>query len=119
MQRAALRLYAIVMPAQSADSIAVIFLSHRSGQDEAGYNAAAERMVKLAKAQPGYIGMDSVRDRDGVGITVSYWADDASARAWCDHPEHVEIREAGRQRWYCSYDLHVARIERSYDWSKA
>lgn len=114
-----MRLYAIVMPAQSADSIAVIFLSHRSGQDEAGYNAATERMVKLAKAQPGYIGMDSVHDRDGVGITVSYWADDASARAWRDHPEHVEIREAGRQRWYCSYDLHVARIERSYDWSKA
>lgn len=107
------------MPAQPANSIAVIFLSHHSGQDEAGYVAAAERMVKLAKVQPGYIGMDSVRDRGGVGITVSYWADDASARAWRDHPEHVEIREAGRQRWYSSYDLHVARIERSYDWSKA
>lgn len=118
MRQIALQPYANMMPAQSADSVAVIFLSHRTAQDAAGYQAAAERMEELAKIQPGFIAMDSVCDSSGHGITVSYWADDASARAWRDHPEHGAIREAGRQRWYNSYDLHVARIERSYEWSK-
>ncbi len=98
---------------------AVIFTSKRAAADDAGYGAVAQRMVDLGARYDGFLGIESARGADGVGITVSYWADDASARAWRDHPEHVEIREAGRQRWYCSYDLHVARIERSYDWSKA
>ncbi|MFM2410461.1 MAG: hypothetical protein RL481_1289, partial [Pseudomonadota bacterium] len=28
------------------------------------------------------------------------------------------IRDAGRDRWYTRYDLHVAAITRSYDWVK-
>lgn len=106
------------MPSQPADSIAVIFLSQRTGKDEADYQAAALRMVELAKDQPGYLGMDSVRGIDGLGITVSYWADDRSARAWRDHPEHSDIRKAGRDRWYSHYKLNVARVERSYNWKR-
>ncbi len=99
--------------------IAVIFVSHRTGADETGYGAAATAMAELAATQPGYAGMDSVRDTAGLGITVSYWADDASARAWRDHPEHVRIRDLGRARWYDWYRLDVTRVERSYGWSHA
>ena len=53
-------------------------------------------MDALAAAQPGYRGVDSARGADGLGITVSYWADDAAAIAWRDHPEHAAIRERGR-----------------------
>jgi len=106
------------MPRQPQDSIAVIFLSQRTESDEDGYHAAAARMMELAKEQPGYLGMDSIRGNDGFGITISYWTDDQSAKAWRDHREHAEIREAGRHRWYSRYDLHVARVERSYDWSR-
>lgn len=98
--------------------IAVIFASTRTGDDEDGYAAAAEAMDQLAAAQPGYCGVDSTRGGDGFGITVSYWADDASAKAWRDHPEHARIRDLGRQRWYTSYTLDVARIERGYRWAR-
>jgi heme-degrading monooxygenase HmoA len=53
-----------------------------------------------------------------MGITISYWADDAAAIAWRDHPEHTAIRDHGRSLWYDSYSVNVARIERAYDWTR-
>lgn len=98
--------------------VAVIFASRRTGEDESGYQAAAAAMAALAARQPGYCGHMSTRGADGFGITVSYWADDAAAIAWRDHPEHKAVRDAGRNRWYSSYTLDVATIARSYDWSR-
>lgn len=98
--------------------IAVIFSSHRNAHDAAGYDAAAAAMDTLAAAQPGYRGMEATRGPDGFGITVSYWADDAAARAWRDQPDHRAARDAGRGRWYDRYTIVVARVERGYHWSR-
>ena len=97
----------------------VIFLSERTGDDDSGYAAAADAMEKLAAIQPGYRGFDSVRGADRVGITLSYWADDATARAWKNHPDHTAIRDAGRDRWYTRYEVVVAAVSRDYRWHKA
>ena len=99
--------------------VAVIFTSQRNGRDPAGYDAAADAMDALAAAQPGYRGLASARDVEGFGITVSYWADDAAALAWRDHPDHAVIRDAGRARWYDAYTVTVARVERGYAWKVA
>ena len=98
--------------------IAVVFVSIRNDADAAGYGGAAIAMDALAAAQPGYRGVDSAREAGGMGITVSYWADDAAAIAWRDHPEHTAIRERGRALWYDSYSVNVTRIERAYAWSR-
>jgi len=102
--------------AQPAGTIAVIFTSQRTSEDDADYQTAAQQMSELAAAQPGYRGQHSVRGSDGFGITISYWADEASAKAWRDHPNHAATREAGRDRWYDHYSLEVAEVARSYDW---
>lgn len=99
--------------------IAVIFVSRRNGDDPTDYAAAAATMDALAAVQPGYRGMESVRDADGLGITCSYWADDATAMAWRDHPDHKVTRDRGRGVWYESYQVIVARVERSYGWIRA
>lgn len=98
--------------------IAVIFTSTRTDFDDAGYDAAANAMAALARQQPGYRGVQSTRGPDGFGITISYWADDAAAMAWRDHPEHTAIRDKGRAHWYSSYRLEVARVERAYGWTR-
>lgn len=98
--------------------IAVIFLSRRTGADDAGYAAAAEAMAALAAAQPGFRGVDSVRGPDGAGITVSWWADEASALGWRAHAEHSVIRAEGRARWYDAYEVAVAEVRRSYGWEQ-
>jgi heme-degrading monooxygenase HmoA len=106
-------------PSPPADAVAIIFVAQRTRDDDAGYAAAAVAMEQLAALQPGYLGFVATRGADGLGIAVSYWRDDAAARAWRDHPDHSAIREQGRERWYESYALSVARVERSYVWTKA
>jgi heme-degrading monooxygenase HmoA len=97
---------------------AVIFVSQRTDVDDGGYAAAAEAMDRLAAAQPGYRGIDSARGKDGIGVTVSYWADDESAVAWRRHAEHAAIREMGRALWYERYTVSVATVTRGYHWAK-
>ncbi|WP_294278420.1 antibiotic biosynthesis monooxygenase [uncultured Sphingomonas sp.] len=96
--------------------IAVIFVSTRTDSDPQGYAAAAEAMDHLAAQQPGYRGVDSARGADGLGITVSWWADEASALAWRARPEHAAIRDRGRAEWYARYEVAVAQVGRSYGW---
>lgn len=96
--------------------IAVIFTSRRTAADDAGYAQATAAMDALAAAQPGYRGIDSARGDDGFGITVSWWADEASAVAWREHPVHARVRDAGRGRWYSAYEVAVATVDRSYRW---
>lgn len=111
--------YLSVMGENRKNQIAVIFASMRTDFDADGYEQAAEAMAVLASQQPGYRGVQSARGGDGFGITVSYWADEAAATAWRDHPEHSAIRDMGRARWYSSYSLEVATISRAYDWQEA
>ena len=92
----------------------MIFVAQRTGEDRAGYDAAAAAMARLAAMQPGYRGARGARGDDGIGITVSWWANEAAALAWRDHPDHGRIRERGRERWYSWYDVTVARVLRRY-----
>lgn len=95
---------------------AVIFVARRNSQDESGYAAAAQQMELLAREQDGYLGHESARSADGLGITVSYWRAEADAKAWRDHPDHAAVREQGRGLWYDFYSLQVCTVERSYTW---
>jgi heme-degrading monooxygenase HmoA len=92
---------------------AVIFTSLRTGVDN-GYARVAERMVELAAGQPGFLGVESVRDAEGFGITVSYWSSTEAIALWKAHSEHVAAQEMGMQTWYAHYELRVARVERAY-----
>ncbi|AWV06389.1 antibiotic biosynthesis monooxygenase family protein [Marilutibacter maris] len=93
---------------------AVIFSSRRSDGDDAGYARAADRMVELARQQPGFLGVESTRGGDGFGITVSYWSDEDAILAWKRHAEHAATRAHGREHWYRHFELRVARVERAY-----
>lgn len=92
---------------------AVIFTSTRTEGDN-GYAAAAQRMAELVLEQPGFLGVESVRGADGVGITVSYWQSEAAILAWRDHPEHRLIQARGRSEWYSAFHTWVCRVEREY-----
>lgn len=93
---------------------AVIFTAQRTAVED-GYGAMADLMVELAALQPGYIGVESTRDTDGLGITVSYWADEASLLAWKEVAKHALAQKLGKERWYEHYTLRVAKVERHYD----
>jgi heme-degrading monooxygenase HmoA len=92
---------------------AVIFTSLRTAGDR-GYGDMAARMVELAAKQPGYLGVESARGADGLGITVSYWRDEASILAWKRDTEHQQAQRGGQQAWYADYQVRVAKVERAY-----
>jgi heme-degrading monooxygenase HmoA len=94
--------------------VAVIFSSVRTGDDPDGYARTADRMEELAARQPGYLGIESARGADGFGITVSYWATAAAARAWKQVAEHLAAQELGRERWYATYRVRIAEVAREY-----
>ena len=89
---------------------AVIFTSLRTGGDN-GYADTAQKMVALAQTQPGFLGMESVRNQ--LGITVSYWDSLESIRAWKQNTAHREAQARGRE-WYESFRVRVCRVEREY-----
>lgn len=92
---------------------AVIFSNLRTEGDQ-GYGVMAERMQALAREQPGFLGYESARDEAGFGVTVSYWVDDAAARAWKGVHEHAVAQDRGRETWYADYQVRVATVGRSY-----
>lgn len=95
---------------------AVIFVSRLADADSEGYAAAARRMVELAQGRTGFLGMDSVRGDDGLGMTVSYWRSEADIAAWRDDAEHRIAQRHGKERWYRDFTLRVARVERQTAW---
>ena len=99
--------------------VAVIFTSVRSDQDAPGYAAMADEMEALASRQPGYLGIESARREDGVGITVSYWATPDAARGWKLVARHRDAQRAGREAWYRAYRVRVAVVERDYGFDGA
>ena len=96
--------------------VAVIFTSLRTPDDD-GYAATAVRMEELAAQQPGYLGIESARD--GVGITVSYWATEEDAHAWKRVAEHLATQQTGRERWYQEYTVRIAQVTRDYRFERA
>jgi heme-degrading monooxygenase HmoA len=91
---------------------AVVFTSVRTGDDPEGYEAMADKMVELSSRQPGFLGIESARGADGVGITVSYWDSLQAIERWRADAEHRVAQQLGRQRWYRAFRLAVCRVER-------
>ena len=93
---------------------AVIFSGLRAEDDGAEYDKTAARMRELAAQQDGFLGMESARDPDGFGITVSYWRDAECARKWKQNAEHLEAQRLGREKFYRAYRARICAVEREY-----
>ena len=90
---------------------AVTFTSIQS-EDTEGYHEMADRMISLASEQPGFLGVESARDQ--LGITVSYWKDMESIRAWKENAEHRIAQQKGKEQWYRSYRLRISKVLKEY-----
>ena len=89
----------------------MIFTSTRTAVDE-GYGEVADRMVELASQQPGFLGVESTRGADGLGITVSYWSSLEAIAAWKANAEHRVAQASGHRKWYEHFETRVARVTR-------
>lgn len=88
---------------------AVIFTSILE-EEHSDYAKTADRMLSLAKEMDGFLGVESARDQ--LGITVSYWRDLKSIQKWREHSEHQMAKKMGKEKWYHSYALRIAKVEK-------
>ncbi len=93
---------------------AVIFTSIKSEIND-GYSTMADRMLELAKTQPGYLGFESARNE--IGISVSYWKDVESISFWKKNAEHLEAQKLGKEKWYQHFTIRICKVEREYSFS--
>ncbi|URJ52204.1 antibiotic biosynthesis monooxygenase family protein [Paenibacillus polymyxa] len=92
---------------------AAIFTSERT-EGDGGYGVMGDKMVELAAQQPGFLGVESVRDHNGVGITVSYWESLGAIKNWKHNELHKVAQEKGKSEWYKTFGLRVSKVERDY-----
>jgi heme-degrading monooxygenase HmoA/ribosomal protein S18 acetylase RimI-like enzyme len=97
---------------------AVIFTSKRMNKDQDEYEKISLRMVELAQVQKGFIKAESVRDSEGIGITVSYWNTPEDIKNWKSNSEHLLAQEFGRSKAYDSFTTRICRVEREYSFSR-
>ncbi|GER58546.1 antibiotic biosynthesis monooxygenase family protein [Patiriisocius marinus] len=81
-----------------------------------GYHEMALKMEELARQQHGFIDISSARNE--TGITVSYWETEQAILNWKANIDHQLAQKLGKSTWYASYKVEIARVERSYVFSK-
>ncbi|HUW78297.1 MAG TPA: antibiotic biosynthesis monooxygenase [Candidatus Nanopelagicaceae bacterium] len=97
------------------ECVAVIFTSKRTLEHDEDYDRWSNRMDELVREQPGFIDAVSIRDPNSrIGITVSYFIDEDSVKLWRANTEHLEAQYLGRNAFYESYSVKVAKVYREY-----
>ena len=102
----------IPSPTSASHAYAVIFTSSLKPHQE--YERMALEMEELAALQPGYLGFESARNPDGVGISVSYWSSLEAIRQWKDFAAHRDAQARGQNDFYERYEVRVCSVDRGY-----
>ncbi|MDH3355128.1 MAG: antibiotic biosynthesis monooxygenase [Chromatiales bacterium] len=96
-------MYIVIFRAQLKDPVNL-------GED---YFTMAARMRELATTKYSCIDFSSVTEGEQE-ISISYWESEAQIVAWKADAEHQKAQALGQSRWYSSYCVEVAQVERSY-----
>ena len=83
-----------------------------------GYDEMAKEMDDLARTMPGFIDVKSFKAEDGERLTVVWWQDEDTLRAWREQARHRVAQRTGRERWYEYYKLDVAEVIRTNDFDR-
>ena len=65
-----------------------------------GYSEMADEMDQLVRTMPGFIDAKAFTAEDGERLTVIWWQDEETLRAWREQARHRIAQRLGRERWY-------------------
>ncbi len=92
--------------------IVVVFRSRLTPEAGDDYSEMAAEMLATAEQMPGFVEFKSFKSDDGERVSLVYWQDRETMVAWRSHPRHRIAQNSGRAKWYASYKIEVAEIER-------
>ncbi|TBR73780.1 MAG: antibiotic biosynthesis monooxygenase [Burkholderiaceae bacterium] len=96
--------------------IAVIFEVEPSAQGYDAYLEHAARLRPLLEQIDGFISVERFRSLSNPNklVSLSFWRDEASVRAWREQAGHRATQAAGRAGIFDDYRLRVANVVRDY-----
>ncbi len=88
---------------------------------EAEFETALQQMQEQVKQYDGFLGEAACCsiENENTFVTLFYWRDRESIKAWRDDPQHVEIQHLGREKIFAWYKIRVCVLERQYRWNRS
>lgn len=90
-----------------------IFKSRLRPGVESDYGTRAEAVYQIAAQMPGLIAAQDYIAEDGERVSIIEFDTLEHLIAWRDHPEHLKAQQEGRDKYYASYSISIAKVERS------
>lgn len=96
--------------------IAVIFEVEPTAQGYEQYLDHAARLKPMLEQVDGFISVERFRSLANPEklLSLSFWRDEESVRAWREHTEHRRSQRGGRDGIFSEYRLRVAEVARDY-----
>lgn len=79
------------------------------------YNEMATLLRERAFSEYGCQGFHAVTEGNKE-IAVSYWPSLDAIKAWKDDLKHSAAQSLGKGKWYLSYQIDVAKVERTTEY---
>lgn len=93
----------------------VVIFSATVSDLDSQYSEMAERLRDLALTDYGCLGFNAVTEGERE-IAVSYWPSLDAITAWKRDVQHNAAQALGKEKWYHSYKIDVAKIERTIEY---
>lgn len=97
--------------------IAVIFNSIKTDSTE-GYSEMNDNVYEEAKKIDGFLGMESARNPNGLGISVSYWKNMEAVNEWKYNALHQQAKKKGIRDWYKWFNIRICEVKEEREFNK-
>ena len=91
----------------------VVFRSRLAAGVGADYAETADAMLAKARTMPGFVEFKHFTSDDGERLALIHWESAETLRAWAEDLEHQDAQRRSRERWYTTYTIEVAEVQRT------
>ncbi len=98
--------------------VVTVFRNRLRQEAQQEYSEWIARMRDLAQSMPGYVSHKTFTAEDGERVTIVEFATEETHRAWAAHPQHLEAKKLGRDRFYSEYKIQVCTLPRESAWRR-
>ncbi len=100
--------------------VVIVEFELRAGM-ESEFETALQHMQEQVKQYDGFLGEApccSIENEKRF-VSLFYWRDRESIKAWREDPEHLKTQQLGREKILTSYRIRVCELEREYGWESS
>ncbi|MBS1269450.1 MAG: putative protein YqjZ [Gammaproteobacteria bacterium] len=80
------------------------------------YLTHAQSMREEVEKIKGFVSVERFQSlyEEGKLLSMSLWEDEDAIKKWKSHAEHTLAQEMGKNKYFHSYRIRVAKVEREY-----